>query len=293
MAQRGQRRDAGGPPPTLPGAQAVGEDAEEQHRQRQGDRERVLAGHRRGDVAAVDRERLVEQEDDRGHRQQRRVRELQTGEAAERPGRDGQADDAEDTDDLEGHAVGQQQVEADDHERGDDHVELVHREAGVPVGGPPGQAPVRQDVVAQIRGSPHVRPHVAAGRRGVAEDQARVELGERVPRAQRNDADRDEALDQVPRVLRRRETPLVARVDAGPVGRSGLVDRFVNCRVVEQLGHALPPPTGRTIVASPDTQRESGREMTAPSPATRPRGSPQHRPGLVTDGREARPARRR
>ena len=52
---------------------------------------------------------------------------------------------------------------------GNDHVEAVDRQAAVPVHAPARQLEVREQVVAEIGGRPHVSAHVAAGRRRLVE----------------------------------------------------------------------------------------------------------------------------
>ena len=65
---------------------------------------------------------------------------------------------------LERDVVRDDDVEPDDQQRRDREVVLPGREPGVEVGRPPGEPP-RQQVVAEVRRPPHVRAHVAAGRR--------------------------------------------------------------------------------------------------------------------------------
>ena len=61
-------------------------------------------------------------------------------------------------------AAEQPDVERHDQQRRDHHVELVGGEAGVPVGRPAGDAPLGQQVVAEVGRAPHVGAHVATGR---------------------------------------------------------------------------------------------------------------------------------
>ena len=64
---------------------------------------------------------------------------------------------------------------SDHRQRRDDHVEAVDRQAAVPIHAPSAELEVRQQMVAQVRRSPHVGSHVAAGRRDVVEDQVVAE----------------------------------------------------------------------------------------------------------------------
>ena len=63
VAEHGQREEDRGEGAALAGAHAPGEHAEVQHRHAQGEAEGELARHRRRHVAAVDRERPVEEEE--------------------------------------------------------------------------------------------------------------------------------------------------------------------------------------------------------------------------------------
>ncbi len=125
VAQHGQGQQDRRPTAELAGLQAAGEHAQSEHRERQRDRERELAGHRALDVAAVDREALVEQEDRRrqGHQFGHRVPEAR--QPTERPATPGQRDQAEDRHEFEGNAVRKHDVQRDDHQRRDDHVEPI------------------------------------------------------------------------------------------------------------------------------------------------------------------------
>ena len=181
--------------PVAAGAQPAGQHAEVDERERQRDRERELARHRRRDVAAVDGERLVEEEHDRDCGEHRGRREAQPAELAERPRGDGQGEHARDRHELECEPVGQDDVEDDHSQRRDDHVELVGGEAGVPVGRPAREAEVRQQVVAQVRRRPDVGTHVAAGRRAVREQQVGMELRQREDHGADHDPEGDPALD--------------------------------------------------------------------------------------------------
>ena len=116
-------RDGGGgdhdrrPDAVLAGAQAVREQPERQHTERQGDRERELAGHRRLEVAAVDAEALVESEREATEREHLGDRMPERSETTERPTRCGQGDQAEHGNELHRHAVRQHQVDEQDRER--------------------------------------------------------------------------------------------------------------------------------------------------------------------------------
>ena len=101
---------------------------------------------------------------DRGDGEQLRDREPQAGELAEGPAADRQGQDAEHAHHLQRHAVGQHDVEQPPPSAPAAPCRTVHREAGVPIGGPAGEPPVREDVVTQVGRAPHVGAHVAAGR---------------------------------------------------------------------------------------------------------------------------------
>jgi len=171
VGHRRQRQDDRGPHPEPAGAQPVGQQTEAQHGERERDRERVLAGHRGLHVAAVDLEALVEEERQPGHREQLGDRMTERSEATEGPAGRREQHQAGDGDELERHPVREQDVECDDRQRRDHHVEAVQGQPAVPVHAPPRELEVRQEVVAQERRRPHVGAHVAARGRGVVEHQ--------------------------------------------------------------------------------------------------------------------------
>ena len=111
-----------------------------------------------------------------GEGEQLGQRVAEAGQAAERPAAERQRHQPRDGDQLERHAVGQDHVEGDDRQRRHDHVEAVHREAGVPVHAPARQLEVWEQVVAQVGRTPDVGAHVAAGRGVVVEDQVRLHV---------------------------------------------------------------------------------------------------------------------
>ena len=171
MRQTGQGQHDGRPATVLTGFEATGEQTQPEHRQRQRDGERELASHGRLHVAAVDGETLVEQEQQAGQREQLGHRVTEAGEATERPATRRQAHDACHGHDLERNAVREHDVEYRDGQRGDDHVEAVHRETVVPVVAPPGELATRQQHVAQERRPHHMGTHIATGGRVIGEDQ--------------------------------------------------------------------------------------------------------------------------
>ena len=179
----------------LPRAQAGGEQPEAEHGQRERDRERVLARHRRLHVAAVDLEALVEQEAQPADGEQFGNRMAEGGEPSERPAGEREQHEPGDRDQLERDAVREHHVEGHDGERRDHHVEAVERQAAVPVHGPAGQLEVRQQVVAEVRRRPHVGAHVATGRRRVVEHEVaarreRVQVDDHHHDDRRGDEDR-------------------------------------------------------------------------------------------------------
>ena len=111
VAQPRRREQAGGQGAVPAGAQAPDGHAEVEDGERQADREGELARHRRrhvpaDDVAVAVELRLpVEQEQQGGHRAQRRDRERQVAQPAEGVGGEGQADEPADRDELEGDVV--------------------------------------------------------------------------------------------------------------------------------------------------------------------------------------------
>ena len=198
-------------------------EVEQGEAERHGKRELAREGRR--DVAAENRKRAIEQIHGRGDGQQRRDREGQPSEPTEGVGRNGQREHAADGDELEGHAVRDDVAQQRDQQRRQHHVELVRREAGIPIGSPAGQPSLRQQVVAQVRRSPHVRTHVATSGGGVRQDVARSELHEREHHARHDDAQRDVALDRhVGEPLGRRSQPTtdeataIARIRATGAG---------------------------------------------------------------------------
>ncbi len=68
-----------------------------------------------------------------------------------------------------------------------DHVVAEGGEPRVPVRRPAGEAPVREDVAHQVHRTPHMGAHVPAGRRGVPQQQVRVQCGEDVDARARHD----------------------------------------------------------------------------------------------------------
>ena len=243
VAQAGEREQHGRPATEPSGAQAAQEHAEVEHRERERDGEGELAGQRRRDVAAVDGEGPIEEEDGGADGEERRAGEGQVGELAEGPGGDGQRQHAADGHQLEGDAVGDHQAEQGDQQRRDHHVELVGGEAVVPVGRPAGEATLGQQVVAQEGRTPHVGPHVATGRGVVGEEVARTELDEREDHAHAHHHQRHQHRQVA---VRRHGGEVVPRPgDAAPLARCGRVaadrpgigDRLVGRDVDRHGGH--------------------------------------------------------
>jgi len=189
-----QGEEHGGHGSVLAGLQAAGDDPQVDQRQGEADGEGELARHRRGDVAAVDREAAVEEEEDRGRGQHRRAREPQPGQLAEGPGRRRHEHDPADHDQLEGHRIRQDDVQGEDRQERHHHVEVEGGGPGVPVGRPAAEPPVGQEVVPQVGARPDVGAHVAAGGGGVAEDELGVQLGEGEGHRPQHDRERDPAL---------------------------------------------------------------------------------------------------
>ena len=154
--------------------------------ERERDRERVLARHRRLHVAAVDLEALVEQEAQPGEGEELGDGSAERSEPAEGPAGEGEEQHPRRGDQLEGHPVRQerQRVECDDRECGHHHVEPVDGQACVPVHAPAVELEVGEQVVAEEGRGPHVGAHVTARGRGVVEQQVprgreRVEVDDR------------------------------------------------------------------------------------------------------------------
>ncbi len=154
---------------------AANDHPEVDQRKGQRDGEGELPRHGRGDVAAVDRERPIEEEEGRGNRHQRRTGERQTNQTPEQIGSKRQRHQPRHGDQLERHAIGKEDIEGDDRQRGEHHVELIGRKACVPVGCPATQTAMRNEVVPQKCRPPDVCAHVAARWGGVGQHQVRVE----------------------------------------------------------------------------------------------------------------------
>ena len=256
MAQPGDGQQDPGQRPVPARVEAAGDHAQEQQGERQADRERELPGQGGRDVAPVDGERPVEEERHADHRQQGRSGEAHTGQAAEGPGGQREGDHAEDGDQLEGDAVGQHQVEEHDHQGGEREVEVVGGEAVVPVGGPPGDAPVGEQVVAHVVRAPHVGAGVTAGRRGVGEQQRRLELEEHEQHRRPDDAEGDDRLGGEPR------QPGLEVLDHRRHGPRGANRRHVQSRHGEASCH----PIARRPRPEMAARRAWGTSFSTPSP---------------------------
>ena len=174
VREHGEREQHGSPVAVLARLQPTSKKTKSQDAERQRDRERELASHGAGYIAAVNGEALVEEEDQPGHRHQFRDGIAEAGKATECPAAERQCHDAETDDDLERDSVGEDDVERNDHQRGHDHVEAVQREAVVPIVAPPGDLTVGQQVVAQVRRGHHVCAHIATRRSVVLEHEIEV-----------------------------------------------------------------------------------------------------------------------
>ena len=176
VAEGHERQQAGRQPTMTSGAQAPSHHAEEDQRQRQGDRKSELSGQRRCEIAPVDRERTVKEERRRTDGEERWRRERESGQASEGPRSDRHGDHTTHRHQLEGDAVGQHVGQQGDRQHRRHHVEVERREPGVPVRGPPGEPERREQVVAHERRAPHVGAHVPAGGSGVSDEEGPTEL---------------------------------------------------------------------------------------------------------------------
>ena len=167
-----------GPAAVPPLPDRTGEEPEEQHGQRQAERKGVLPGQRREEVPAVNGEGVVEQERQGGGGQKGGERGPQAEEPAAGPGADRQHDRTEDRPQLERHAVGDDPTADGDEEIGNREVEGVEREAVVPARIPSRQVAVAHQGLEELRHR-DVGAGVAAGRRRVRQQHARVQLRQR------------------------------------------------------------------------------------------------------------------
>ena len=144
MREHGEREQDGRPVAVLARLQPPSKKTKSEDAERQRNRERELASHGAGDIAAINGEALVEEEDQSGHRHQFWDGIAETGKATEGPAAERQSHNAKAHDELEGNSVRENDVECDDHQRRHDHVEAVQREAVVPIVAPPGDLTVGQ-----------------------------------------------------------------------------------------------------------------------------------------------------
>ena len=166
-------------PPAIPALpDGTREESEEQDGQREAERERILPGQRREEVAAVNGERVVEEERQGGCGQKGGERRTEAEEATTGPRTHREHDGSEDRAHLERDAVGNDPAADRDEEVGQREVEGVEGETVVPAGVPAGQVAVAQQHLEVLRHG-DVRARVASGRRRVREQQARVELRDR------------------------------------------------------------------------------------------------------------------
>lgn len=157
-----------------PGVQTPDNHAEKEHDECQRNREAEFAREDGERVTSPNCVELVKDERERRHGKERRMGKRQPPEACERPRAQGQGDQPAYGDQLERHRIGQDDVEQDDEERRKRKVEVVRREAGIPVGGPPAQPAVGENMVPHVGGSPDVCPHVPPRRRRVQHQERRV-----------------------------------------------------------------------------------------------------------------------
>ncbi len=168
----------GGPGAVPPLAHGGREQPQEQHGQGEAERERVLPRQGREQIAAVDRERVVEEERQGRRGQQRRDGGAEAEEAATGPRRDGQHHRPGDRAQLERDVVGDDPAADGDEEVGQREIEGVEGEPVVPARVPARDVPVADHRPQEV-GHRDVRAGVPARRRGVGEEQAGVELRER------------------------------------------------------------------------------------------------------------------
>ncbi len=88
-------------------------------------------------------------------------------------------------------------VEKDDQERRDHHVEVERRKSRVPVGRPPRQLKLGKQFVAKERRTPDVCAHVTPGWGGVGEDQIRLQLPEDEQSRAENDHGGNRAFERI------------------------------------------------------------------------------------------------
>ena len=216
VREHGEREQHGSPVAVLARLQSASKETKSQDAERQRNRERELARHGAGDVAAINGEALVEEEDQPGHCHQFRDGIAEAGKATKSPAAERQRHDAETDDDLEGNAVGEDDVECDDHQRGYDHVEAVQREAVVPIVAPPRDLTVRQEVIAQVRRCHHVCAHVATRWRVVLEHEIEVNHLQHCNGAATDHCQRRQILDDAFHRPRRVDPVRWAACDATP-----------------------------------------------------------------------------
>ena len=114
---------------------------------------------------------------------------------ADRPAVDGGAENRQDDRNRQDRV--EPDIENDDQQRWNHHVEMKRREARVPVGGPARETQSWQQFITQERGTPHVRAHVPTSGRRVREDEVGVQLPEDEQRAPDDHERGHHALDQV------------------------------------------------------------------------------------------------
>jgi hypothetical protein len=159
------------------------ERADEQRGERQRDRERVLAGeralqeHAHDALVVLNRRVLIagkRDESDRHQRHEQRCRPPGTDAAAHPVEREREADGTERGDELERDVVRHDDAECNDHQRRDREVELPGGETSVVVHRPAEELALWQQHVTQVRGAPHVGPHVSTVGRRIPEDEIRM-----------------------------------------------------------------------------------------------------------------------
>ena len=176
VAQGRGRQQGAGQGAVTPRVQPARHYSQEDQGQGQADREGELPGQRGRDVAPVDGEGPFEQEWERGHGQARRPRVTHPREPAQGPGGHGQADQPQHRHQLEGDGVGDDVPQGHDQQAGQGEVERQRRVAAVPVGRPPRESAVGQEVVPEVGGPVDVGAHVPPRGGGVGQEQVRPEL---------------------------------------------------------------------------------------------------------------------
>ena len=235
----------GRPSPIATRPLPVGDEPDEDQRQRDAEGVRVLAGQGGEEVPPVDGVRVVEEEGERGRGQRRRDGRAQAEEPSAGPRGDRQGDRAEDRRPLEGDVVGDDPSTDGRQGVGEDEVEGVDGKPVVPGGIPAGEVPVRDQALEERRHHV-VGARVAAGGRRVRQEQREVHLPE-------DDADHGPDRDDRPRSGgAATPSPAARRELARRSLRQGRTRRHHRGDGVSQIGHL---PSARPISAVPPAAR--------------------------------------